>query len=912
MSQLDILNISSDEEGVYRLLLVSGQLSVGELQFSLQKDYNSVKQLLSGLVSKGLVREVPGVEGRYSALLPVGTVKDELIASANRVTELGEKLKQSAQQVVSDVSAQLEEKNATFKQELAGKRDQFTQSTVIVKGSIETKSNEFKETNSSNVADLGSSFEEMKNTVSTTVSQHLGTKVTEGKSMIEQTSQSMNSAVNEVSLKQSEIKDADLASLPPLDKAPVQEITEKISGLLGSVKESSETFLEATDSTYSDVTGDLTSNFNEKLDRLTTLQGEFEGVVGSTLDELNEHAKQVSEEQGNKLTELFSQVQQTLSSDQEVLKQSKFNVQDGLQGIDQFMEGTAQDIVSKSGEYISSVDQAMESSAADLSGKLAEFKSQVSENTLQTSTKVKNTFAEKTTALQQSMEEMFNSLLANAKEKINEINQELENALNESIKVSSESLNELVTGSSEAVMSRVTELKESNALNKEAISTLATQTVERVKTSNKELLEKIDVDIDKQIIKSEDNIKDFEENIKRINEQLDELYIKEQTAFNALREQQAARIKDVFIDVVASVREDVHNRANSLLEQVNAQKNDYRTKIGEMEQGIQAQIEQTRKFYLDGLTSLRDDLQSKLTKSINDLLESFTTAVGKVTEQNNSLNISLQNHLDAVKADLELMVQTSLEGFESSFGGFADKARNLGETLITNVQSEASSLIDNSAAIVQSSYDTLDEMSSQGNQAVVSALDQALKGYLTEFEESSSVVGTNAKQLANILDSIYKLQQDTQTSEIGTTHIVGTEANITHISGIISRIKSKATILVPDINMVDDESILKLPMTAQVTIISYIDEFEHRDWIEKMHGAKANITLRSLSKSGIGSALPDFIGCEREGEEILLATKDEKANTYIGIASLSEDFVKILGNIVIADYARGRSKQLQK
>lgn len=36
------------------------------------------------------------------------------------------------------------------------------------------------------------------------------------------------------------------------------------------------------------------------------------------------------------------------------------------------------------------------------------------------------------------------------------------------------------------------------------------------------------------------------------------------------------------------------------------------------------------------------------------------------------------------------------------------------------------------------------------------------------------------------------------------------------------------------------------------------------------------------------------------------------ANEYVAITSSSEYFVKILGNIVIADYARGKSKQLQK
>ncbi|MFV2015258.1 MAG: hypothetical protein ACC656_07520, partial [Candidatus Heimdallarchaeota archaeon] len=102
--------------------------------------------------------------------------------------------------------------------------------------------------------------------------------------------------------------------------------------------------------------------------------------------------------------------------------------------------------------------------------------------------------------------------------------------------------------------------------------------------------------------------------------------------------------------------------------------------------------------------------------------------------------------------------------------------------------------------------------------------------------------------------------------------------------------------MIPSIGMVNVGQIQYMKSTAQVNIISHIDDVTHKDWIDKMHSSAANVTLRSMIMTGFGGELPDFIGVEREGEEILLGTMDDSANEYVAITSSSEYFVKILGN----------------
>ena len=910
MSQLDILNISPEEEDVYRLLLVSGQLSTGEIQFSLKKDYDAVKLILTGLVEKGLLRSVPGLEGRYTALLPVGTVKDELIASANKVSELSNSLTSKAENVITNLSTELEQKTEGFRSDLQGKKDQFTQSSVVIGASIETKSSEFLSANDSKISALTSTFNEMKETVNSTVDQHMKNTLEDTQASIINSTSEFKASVSSLVQKQNEIRESDITKLPAFDDSIIQNVSDGLASFVNEVSSSARSHLESTESKFSNTASEVTSSFNSNLDRIVQLKDEFEQEVNSTLDEINQHAKKVSEEQGNQLTGLFGQVQETLASDQETLKQGKWTVQDGLKGIDTLVQDATESILNSNKEHVTKFDQHMDSTVASVETKLLDFGSKVKEDTKSSVSTIKTSIQEKTSALQSTLEEMFNTFVNSAKERIQEISTQVESSLAEQQQTAEQGVDSLITENVTALKGSLGTLKTEGQEGLQAASDLLTQTVTSVNESNQNLLEKINADIDNQIIKSEDTVKNFEENIARINQELNDLYLKEEGVFNDMRVAQATRIKEVFTDVVASVREEVTSKMKDLLQESGEYKAMMEAKIAELQKTHQSNVNTSRDKYTQELNQLREDMQSKLTESVKTILERSNSVANQLGSIADGLDSSLKSKIAQVSDEIKLIFQTSLESFETSFAGYTDQIRTSGDSLISGLRNEFNAFLENSMTVVNSSYKSLSDLSNVGNKILVEATENAFTSYLSEFDESAGVVSNDAAALAGVLDSIYKIQQQTKTNETGTTHIIGTEANVQYISEIISRIKRGVTILVPNPNMVDDEAILNLPMTANVTIISYIDEFEHRDWIEKMHGASANITLRSISSSG--NTLPDFIGCEREGEEILLAIRDEKAKAYVGIASLSEDFVKILGNIVIADYARGRSKPLKK
>ena len=97
----------------------------------------------------------------------------------------------------------------------------------------------------------------------------------------------------------------------------------------------------------------------------------------------------------------------------------------------------------------------------------------------------------------------------------------------------------------------------------------------------------------------------------------------------------------------------------------------------------------------------------------------------------------------------------------------------------------------------------------------------------------------------------------------------------------------------------------------RVTIVTYLDEQMNRDWIDSAYAAEANVEVRKFRDMGTGVELPQFIGAERENEEVLIAATDEATQQVVGILSSSTEFAKLVSYIIIADFARGRSTQIK-
>ncbi|MDH5646935.1 MAG: hypothetical protein OEZ01_13050, partial [Candidatus Heimdallarchaeota archaeon] len=353
---------------------------------------------------------------------------------------------------------------------------------------------------------------------------------------------------------------------------------------------------------------------------------------------------------------------------------------------------------------------------------------------------------------------------------------------------------------------------------------------------------------------------------------------------------------------------------SSEVEQLKVYNQQIENNLKESYLGLHNQLNQTLEQRVSSTKNALNQLHEKLNMNLDNALGEMH---GKYLELVNQQHTSTVGTFEGLKRSSEEL-QNELNSILSN--GFDEVQKQLNE-LTSTLKDESNSLLENISStnmqklseiksVATGAIDEVKSKSSDNNQLFIETTSGAFTKYNTKFNQSTEPVVEKTKNLSNTLDNLFKIQEETQTASIRTASLMGKNAVLNQITDLISRVKSKVTLLVPEIGLIDTEKILSLSSRVQVTIISYMDEIKDKDWIELMHGASANLQLRSIQKS-MGGTLPDFVGCERDAEEIILGTVSDSGE-YVAITSFSEYFVKILGNIVIADYSRGKSKQIAK
>ncbi|MCH8906166.1 MAG: hypothetical protein IH840_03670, partial [Candidatus Heimdallarchaeota archaeon] len=101
MSNQNPLNLTENESKLYNTILVSGQLNFGEVRAVTRMTIEDLQIAITSLINKGLIREVPGLKGRYAALLPVGNLKSALDETATSIRNAQKDLENASESLVT-------------------------------------------------------------------------------------------------------------------------------------------------------------------------------------------------------------------------------------------------------------------------------------------------------------------------------------------------------------------------------------------------------------------------------------------------------------------------------------------------------------------------------------------------------------------------------------------------------------------------------------------------------------------------------------------------------------------------------------------------------------------------------------------------------------------------------------------
>ncbi|OLS23939.1 MAG: hypothetical protein HeimC2_24540 [Candidatus Heimdallarchaeota archaeon LC_2] len=878
MSNQLSLGLTDLEETVYKALLVSGQLTIGELRVTTIKDLNELNSTLTSLKSKKLIRDIPALDGRYACLLPLGTLKDQLFKSVDNMAVIERGLKQSSTDTLAKLQQELDGQDKQYS-------DLITKQIDVMNLQFETFNNKFRsqiETSKESVLSAVNAMELSNNASKEEIENKINDKTTSYEAKIGLVFKSLENKfiARTAALKEDMKSDIALTleTVKPTVEASVSKINEasnesvvKLNNIfsLNSRKfdEAAQSFTSQSKTHLSEKITLVNSSITETKTTITGLEENLSNEVNSRKISLDDYSNQITSTFGEMSEELI-QVEDDFTSQ--------------IRGIEENLISTNTEINSKTTAFLTESNDKLASVTNELQ---TSINTSIDQELIKFKTQIEDYYQRLITETISQFDELKNSLSQSVDNKISEINSTREDtrlAINESLNVSVSSLKTTIDESSQ----------KRNQMKTSLFANLK-QKFESNKIKSNEILGNISSNI-------EGLINTIKTSTTNSTAKLTELEGRNNGISAEFEETQSTTINSNLTEALNEISNILGHELDSLNQ-------------------LNEELANSNKTMIEGaLTNIQEIISTKIDSleiELNNFHNSFISNVqSSLDEESEQLTDGNSSHEEVKKFlnELSIEMRTFSTATHHTFSSFIESMKSDTAKLITDPQNF---ILAQGDILKQEGFETFNKAKSQSSANTanqVNLLKSAMDDYSANYSTSSQAVTSKTLDLASVLEKLFDVQESIDTPKLNTGHIVGKEAIMYQLENLLSRVKSKVTILVPSISLVNVDQILEMKSTAQVNVISYINEDTDKEWIDKMHSAAANVTLRSLSKSGIGSELPDFIGIEREGEEILLGTMDDSANEYVAIMSSSEYFVKILGNIVIADYARGKSRQLKK
>ena len=317
-----------------------------------------------------------------------------------------------------------------------------------------------------------------------------------------------------------------------------------------------------------------------------------------------------------------------------------------------------------------------------------------------------------------------------------------------------------------------------------------------------------------------------------------------------------------------------------------------------------------------------EEIRTNIISNLNQNIQSFKNLSSQlnsiVASELDTGSTRLKEKWSDLIEKIELLVQEN----ETSLTQQYQEASNLMQSTINSISEELNDFVQQTfeasknitSNAINTSKASLDEGKEQIAGNLSSEIDETmafLESSEQKFNDTANFLIGATMKLKNDFRSLDATSKEVTIPPVQTTSIVGLDAVLDHISRITGETKRGVTIMSPKPEYVPLDVIKQLPTTVKVTIVTKLDEQIDSDWINSASSAQANVEIRKFREMGTGVEMPQFIGVERENEEVLIAAQDEATQQVVGILSRSTYFAKLVSYIVISDYARGRSTQIK-
>lgn len=912
MSILDILGINESEEKIYRILLVSGQLTLGEIRIATSLDKEITQNSMKSLSEKKLVREIPGLQGRYACLLPLGNLKVELEKSVDEVTSLGAGLNETSTRVIEEMSTELNENSQKFLQDLDNEGSKIVEEVSNITSSALSEQEKLKEDSTNMIGEIEKTEKSRIEETHAKMIESISKQASKTSEALNTKLSIIDAKVDQIKLDQEKIKNDAESEIPNVDFTPVENTETQMIDSTVSFATQVKTTLTNTPEKLNIGADKLENTIKVESEKIQNIANEFQEGTNTTIEGITSTISELFTKENDEINGLVQEINATKNESVENINTIKGEQQNNF---DNLVLGITE-IQDQFKQYNSENSEEFNSTSTQMGSKIQELLGQSNDeitNQIElTKNQLNTSLAEETEKLHSLLLEHLNQVISQSKEQLQEFNEGFSEKIAATVSEINTNRIEGKENLEANIVSSVNNLQESfksSVVKREESETNLFSSINEKISNNKQITDSM---FDTIINNLENLSSTINSHTQAVLDQASQLNNSSSEKMNTIKSSQESNFNTIVVEALNEVTT-ILNQEITLLKEYNI--NNANELIQNFEQ-VNNAIQETIKENITIMKQTSIQIYDQTVINLKTAVDASHQKYIKLSEDTRATSVG---SVKQVERDMD----TLLEDLKSTLGEAMNEFNVQINSLTETIQSETTQFIDKSYSQIQikanliqdagsQSIDQIKQVASGNSENQVSTVRNSFGNYQAKYNETSKVVSEKTHALANLLDALFNLQEGTETPPIKTSAVVGKDAIVSHISDIIGRTKSKVTILLPSIDMIDTEQIVKMKSTAQVTIISHIDEVVETDWIKKMHNATANVTLRSIIKSDFGGVLPDFIGVEREGEEILLGTIDEGAKDYVAIASASEYFVQILGNIVISGYSMGKSKQIKK
>ncbi len=436
-----------------------------------------------------------------------------------------------------------------------------------------------------------------------------------------------------------------------------------------------------------------------------------------------------------------------------------------------------------------------------------------------------------------------------------------------------------------------------------------------------------------------------------LNRKVEELSLQVQEAINSLNEK-VSEIKtnlseefeqqrnQAISGTISQIKGDMNLKFTNLQNSEQTQRNNLVSERDMFAQKLETHYDETIKNYNEKIAEIQETARMRLSsfkKSLTDQFNGITTSIfdsmnehiqlfREVSEQlNDNIRQTLGSETDGLKekwSNLSNQIETLTQENEAKINEKYQESINMigatTATIASDLSNYLNQTLESSLQVTNDLVNSSKKQISESKELVSGEINEEVNAATSFLEETGGKYNDTANSLSTLT---MKLKNDFRTLEattkespvpkVETTSIIGLDATISHIDRIVRDAKRSVTIMSPKPQYVPLDAVKSLPSTVRVTIVTNLDEQINRDWIDSAYAAEANVEVRKFRDVGTGVELPQFIGVERENEEVLIAATDEATQQVVGILSSSTEFAKLVSYIVIADFARGRSTQVK-